>query len=122
MKKNVISEVPSHHAQSCSHGVEEFPVQVLLDYLRSMFESDAILNGIELSCVNCSLTIRANPILLFRMLVNEIESAIYNTSRGKILMDCRRGGRCVKIQILTSGQRTQVGGQPIFRVSVPCEH
>lgn len=84
-------------------GVEIFSIQVVIDSIRQMFSADAKANNLTLKCVSSSLAIRANPIVVMRIVSNLVENAIKYTAGGKVLVGCRRRYDAVELQVLDTG-------------------
>jgi signal transduction histidine kinase len=91
-----VSDIQSLH--------ENFPIQLVLDGVAQMFATEAQEKGIELRTVPCSMLVRGNPIATVRIVSNLVKNAIKNTSRGKVLLGCRREQGACAVWILDTGR------------------
>jgi CheY-like chemotaxis protein/anti-sigma regulatory factor (Ser/Thr protein kinase) len=78
-------------------------VQDLFDRLNNEFQGAARAKGLELRLRSTTLTVTSDSTLLGRMLSNLMANAVKYTSRGCILVGCRRRGRLVEIQVHDTG-------------------
>lgn len=83
--------------------VSDFPVQLLFDRVASEFSSQAFAKGLTLKCVECRATIRSDQRLLERLVENLVANAVKYTSRGRILLGCRRLGKVLRIEVWDTG-------------------
>jgi len=81
----------------------DFPVDGLLDRVRTEFTLLAAEKGLEWRAVPCRLTVRSDPRLLEQMIRNLLSNALKYTKTGKLLLGCRRRGPKVRIEILDTG-------------------
>ncbi len=86
-----------------SPNVEDFPISSLLQRMENDFTPVASKKGLELRIVPSRLLVRSDPVLLERILLNLISNAIRYTSRGGVLLGCRRRGPHVRIEVRDSG-------------------
>jgi len=93
----------SQHDSAYMQDEEIFPIEVILKNIASMFEHEAQIKGLNLVFVNCSASVRANPIVVMRVLCNLVENAIKYTQSGKVLLGCRRRENCLSIQVHDTG-------------------
>lgn len=80
-----------------------FPINTLLDQLRSEFSYHAQAKKLQLRVVGCSLEIESDRRLLEQMLRNLISNALKYTQKGKILLGCRRRAGTVSIETIDTG-------------------
>lgn len=80
-----------------------FPIDDLLDLLRDEFTYHAQAQGLTLHVVSCGLSIRSDPRLLEQMIRNLLSNALKYTTRGKVLLGCRRRGGVLSIEIWDTG-------------------
>ena len=78
-------------------------LQDLLRRLDDEFAPVAAEKGLRLTVVPTSLFVRSDPMLLDRMLRNLIANAIRYTVKGRILIGCRRRGKCACIDVQDTG-------------------
>ncbi len=69
---------------------EEFPVQLILDSVLRMFETEASAKGLLLTGSRCSLLVKGNAVATIRILSNLVSNAVQYTKTGRILVGCRR--------------------------------
>ncbi|MFZ1109053.1 MAG: chemotaxis protein CheB [Rhodomicrobium sp.] len=81
----------------------DFPVGDLLRQLHGEFEIHALNEGLKLRIVPCGLTVHSDPRLLEQILRNMISNATKYTSRGKVLLGCRRRGNRLSIEVWDTG-------------------
>ena len=72
--------------------LSDFSINDLLQQLHGEFEIHALNEGLKLRVVPCGLTVHSDPRLLEQILRNMIANATKYTSRGKVLLGCRRRG------------------------------
>ena len=83
--------------------LSDFSINDLLQQLHGEFEIHALNEGLKLRVVPCSLTVRSDPRLLEQILRNMIANATKYTSRGKVLLGCRRRGSRLSIEVWDTG-------------------
>lgn len=83
--------------------ISDFPVQLLFDRVASEFSSQAFAKGLTLKCIECRATIRSDQRLLERLVENLVANAVKYTSRGRILLGCRRLGQALRIEVWDTG-------------------
>jgi signal transduction histidine kinase/CheY-like chemotaxis protein len=83
--------------------LEDFPISVLLQRMENDFTPVASKKGLALRIVPSRLRVRSDPVLLERILRNLIANAVRYTSRGGVLLGCRRRGPHVRIEVRDSG-------------------
>ena len=80
-----------------------FPINDLLERLRSEFTYHAQAHSLALRVVSCGLSIRSDPHLLEQMLRNLLSNALKYTKRGKVLLGCRRREGLLSIEVWDTG-------------------
>ncbi|MGE5477234.1 MAG: NahK/ErcS family hybrid sensor histidine kinase/response regulator [Bacteroidales bacterium] len=80
-----------------------FSVGAVLDRLAADFAPVAREKGLRLRVVPSSLTVRSDPALLARIVQNLVANAVRYTTRGSVLLGCRRQGDMVAIQVWDTG-------------------
>jgi two-component system CheB/CheR fusion protein len=83
--------------------IVDFPIDALLDHLKTEFTYHAAEKGLGWRVVPSHLTIRSDPRLLEQMLRNLLSNAVKYSKQGKILLGCRRSGDKLRIQVLDTG-------------------
>jgi two-component system CheB/CheR fusion protein len=83
--------------------ISDFDVNDLLQQLQSEFEIHAAAANITLRVVPCRQRIRSDPRLLEQILRNLLSNATKYTSRGKVLIGCRRRGGRLCIEVWDTG-------------------
>jgi two-component system CheB/CheR fusion protein len=83
--------------------IVDFPIDGLLDHLKTEFTYHASEKGLGWRVVPSRLTIRSDPRLLEQMLRNLLSNAVKYTKQGKILLGCRRRGDKLRIEVLDTG-------------------
>lgn len=83
--------------------VIDFPINDLLDHLRTEFTYHAAEKGLGWCVVPSRLTVRSDPRLLEQMIRNLLSNAVKYTQQGKILLGCRRQGEKLRIEVLDTG-------------------
>lgn len=69
----------------------------------TMFSDEAKDKGIELKMVASSATIKAEPVILMRLLTNLVANAIKHTDSGRVLVGAKRHGETISVQIWDTG-------------------
>jgi signal transduction histidine kinase len=93
----------SAEAQEAILDQERFPVQMVIDAVREMFELESVERGLELRTVNSSLWLKGDAIAILRIVSNLVKNAIEHAAQGKVLLGCRRQtGACV-INVVDTG-------------------
>jgi two-component system, chemotaxis family, CheB/CheR fusion protein len=80
-----------------------FPVNVLLDQLRSQFAYHTTAHRLGWRVVPSRLCVRSDPRLLEQMIRNLLSNAVKYTSAGKVLLGCRRRGDKLRIEVWDTG-------------------
>jgi two-component system CheB/CheR fusion protein len=83
--------------------IADFPVNVVLDELRSQFAPHETAGRLELRVVPSSLRVRSDPRLLTQMIGNLVSNAVKYTEAGKVLVGCRRCSGKLRIEVWDTG-------------------
>jgi two-component system CheB/CheR fusion protein len=83
--------------------IVDFPVNTVLDELRSQFAPHETAGRLELRVVPSSLRIHSDPRLLTQMIGNLVSNAVKYTEAGKVLLGCRRRGDKLRIEVWDTG-------------------
>jgi two-component system CheB/CheR fusion protein len=81
----------------------DFPINVVLEHLRTQFSFHAAAHGLGWRVVPSSLSARSDPRLLEQMIRNLLSNAVKYTNKGKILLGCRRRGDKLRIEVWDTG-------------------
>ena len=81
----------------------DFPVNDLLDRLRSELTYHAQAAGLTLRVMPCAPVVRSDPRLLEQMIRNLLSNALKYTQRGRVLVGCRRRDGDLRIEIWDTG-------------------
>jgi CheY-like chemotaxis protein len=81
----------------------DFPVQRLLDQLKSEYALQASAADLELRIRPCGAFVRSDPVLLGRMVGNLVSNAIRYTEEGRVLVGCRREAGALRIEVHDTG-------------------
>ena len=83
--------------------VVDFPINDLLEHLKTEFAYHAQAKGLRWRVLPCRLAIRSDPRLLDQMLRNLLSNALKYTERGTLLLGCRRHGGKLWIEVWDTG-------------------
>ena len=81
----------------------DFPINDLLERLRTEFTYHAQTHGLDWRVVPCRLAVRSDPRLLEQMIRNLLSNAVKYTRKGGVLLGCRRRGAKLRIEIWDTG-------------------
>ena len=82
---------------------EWFCVEAMLARLKTEYGTAARAKGLRLDMVGCTLWVETDPALFESVLRNLISNAVKFTSRGRVLVGCRRRGDRVRIEVWDTG-------------------
>jgi CheY-like chemotaxis protein/anti-sigma regulatory factor (Ser/Thr protein kinase) len=80
-----------------------FALNPLLTRMQSQYAPDAIAKGVTFRFVPTRITVRSDPHLLERIVMNLVSNAVRYTQPGKVLLGCRRAGASVRIEVWDTG-------------------
>jgi signal transduction histidine kinase/CheY-like chemotaxis protein len=100
---NALLDMSKLDAGVLAPDITEFPVGHLLDRIETTFAAASREKGLHLSVVPSDSWVRTDAILLERILLNLVSNAVRYTSRGSIVVGCRRRGDSVRIEVWDSG-------------------
>jgi two-component system CheB/CheR fusion protein len=83
--------------------IVDFPVNELLERLRTEFGYHTHASGLDWRVVPSRRTVRSDPKLLEQMIRNLLSNAVKYTKRGKVLLGCRRRGDKLRIEVADTG-------------------
>ena len=81
----------------------DFPINAVLDQLRTQFTFHAAAHRLGWRVVPSSLSVRSDPRLLEQMIRNLLSNAVKYTNEGKILLGCRRRGDQLRMEVWDTG-------------------
>jgi len=81
----------------------QFPIDTLLDRLKTEFAYHVAAKQLGWRVVASSLNVRSDPRLLEQTLRNLLANAVKYTERGKVLLGCRRRGNKLRIEVWDTG-------------------
>ena len=100
---NALLDISKLDAGVLAPDVVEFPIGQLLDRIETTFAAAAREKGLRLCVPPSRAWVRSDAILLERILLNLVSNAIRYTSRGGVLVGCRRRGDSMRIEVWDSG-------------------
>ncbi|WP_137126150.1 chemotaxis protein CheB [Roseomonas sp. HF4] len=100
---NTLLDINQIEAGTIRPEIVRFPINAVFEQLRNEFTYLAEAQGLELRVVPCSLKIDSDPRLLEQILRNLLANALKFTTRGKVLLGCRRRGRNLRIEVWDTG-------------------
>jgi signal transduction histidine kinase/integral membrane sensor domain MASE1/AmiR/NasT family two-component response regulator len=81
----------------------EFPIARLLQKIEATFDQAGRQKGLRLCVMRSDAWVRSDALLLERILLNLVSNAMRYTSRGGIIVGCRRRGEMLRIEVWDSG-------------------
>ena len=81
-----------------------FPIEDLLERLRTEFAYHAAARSLGWRVVACGLSVHSDPRLLEQMIRNLLSNAMKYTERGGVLLGCRRQGDKLRIEVWDTGR------------------
>ena len=81
----------------------EFPIAHVLDRIETNFAGPARDKALRLSVLPSAAWVCSDPILLERILLNLVSNAVRYTSRGGVLVGCRKRGDMLRIEVFDTG-------------------
>jgi two-component system CheB/CheR fusion protein len=83
--------------------IVDFPIKGLLDELRTEFTYHTATSGLDWRVAPSSLIVRSDPRLLEQIIRNLLSNAVKYTTKGKLLLGCRRSGDKLRIEVWDTG-------------------
>ena len=100
---NTLLDINQLEAGTVHAEMVSFPIADLLDRLKDEFTYHAQAQNLALRVVRCGLSIYSDPRLLEQMIRNLLSNALKYTTRGKVLLGCRRRKDVLSIEIWDTG-------------------
>lgn len=99
-----------HHADHSADSAEaitiqdeEFDVAIVLRNVQAMFQDEAQNKGIDFKFIASTARVRAQPLVLMRIISNLVANAVKYTDTGRVLVGVRRGKADVGIEVHDTG-------------------
>jgi signal transduction histidine kinase/integral membrane sensor domain MASE1/CheY-like chemotaxis protein len=83
--------------------IVDFSIARLLQKIETTFEEAAREKGLRLRVARSDAWVRSDALLLERILINLVSNAMRYTSRGGIIVGCRRRGDMLRIEVWDTG-------------------
>jgi two-component system, chemotaxis family, CheB/CheR fusion protein len=83
--------------------IVDFPINRLLEEMRTEFTYHTETNGLGWRVVPSRLTVRSDPRLLEQILRNLLSNAVKYTAGGRLLLGCRRRADMLRIEVWDTG-------------------
>jgi two-component system CheB/CheR fusion protein len=100
---NTLLDINQIEAGVVRADLESFPINELFDRIRDEFTDHAQAQRLAFRAVPCGAVVLSDPRLLEQMLRNLLSNALKYTSRGKVLLGCRRTAGGVSIEVRDTG-------------------
>ncbi|MFG1400165.1 chemotaxis protein CheB [Roseixanthobacter pseudopolyaromaticivorans] len=100
---NALLDINQIEAGTIHAAVVSFPIDDLLNRLREELTYHAHAKRLVLRVIPCGISIESDPRLLEQMIRNLISNALKYTSRGRVLVGCRRHGGQLRIEVWDTG-------------------
>jgi two-component system, chemotaxis family, CheB/CheR fusion protein len=100
---NTLLDINQLEAGTVHAEMVSFPIADLLDRLKDEFTYHAQAQNLALRVVRCGLSIYSDPRLLEQIIRNLLSNALKYTTRGKVLLGCRRRKDVLSIEIWDTG-------------------
>lgn len=108
---NALLELSKLEAGVIRPDIQSFYLQDLMLPIEQEYIIKSKNRGLDFRAVKSSCVIRSDKILLSRIIRNLLENALVHSSKGKVLLGCRRKGNMLSIQILDNGEGISVDDQ-----------
>ena len=100
---NTLLDINQLEAGVISPEFVDFPLNKLLERLRSEFGYPMRANGLDWRVLPCRRALRTDPRLLEQMIRNLLSNAVKYTRKGGVLLGCRQRGNKLRIEIWDTG-------------------
>lgn len=82
---------------------EKFPVSVVLDNVKEMFEEEAKAKGLDFRYQTSNIAVKTDPVALMRAVSNLVSNAIKHSDSGGVLMAARYRADKARIEVWDTG-------------------
>ena len=100
---NALLDVSKLDAGALKPNLSEFPIEHLLTRIESTFAGSARENGLSFRVVPTKLWIQSDFLLLERIVGNLVSNAVRYTTKGGLVVGCRRQGSRLRIEVWDTG-------------------
>jgi signal transduction histidine kinase/CheY-like chemotaxis protein len=100
---NSLLDISKLDAGAVHPHIEEFPIEELLERVRSSFAAVADQKGIELQVVSSSAIVRSDAALLERIIFNLVSNGIRYTIKGHVSLGVIRDGDLLQVAVQDTG-------------------
>ena len=100
---NALLDISKLDAGALAPSITEFPAARVFQRIENNFSGAAREKGLSLRVVSTDAWLRSDPILFERILLNLVSNAIRYTSRGGVVLGCRRRGAHLRIEVWDTG-------------------
>ena len=107
---NTLLDINQLEAGIVNPEIVDFPIDTLLGRLRTEFGYHAATKELGWRVVQSTLYVRSDPRLLEQVIRNLLWNSVKYTSRGKVLLGCRRRGDKLRVEVWDTG------------MGIPAEH
>jgi two-component system CheB/CheR fusion protein len=101
---NTLLDINQLEAGTVRPELVTFPIEDLLERLRSEFAYHAAARSLGWRMVPCGLSVHSDPRLLEQMIRNLLSNAAKYTEHGGVLLGCRRRGDKLRIEVWDTGR------------------
>lgn len=100
---NSLLDISKLDAGILTSKITEFPIARLLQNIEMTFDQAGREKDLRLRVIRNDAWVRSDAMLLERILFNLVSNAVGHTSRGGIVVGCRRRGEILRIEVWDSG-------------------
>jgi signal transduction histidine kinase/CheY-like chemotaxis protein len=100
---NALLDISKLDAGALAPNVTEFPIAQVLKRIESTFAGAAREKHLSLRLSPCDAWVRSDPVLLERILLNLVSNAVRYTSKGGVIVGCRRRGDRLRVEVWDTG-------------------
>jgi signal transduction histidine kinase/CheY-like chemotaxis protein len=83
--------------------IADVEIATYLERIRTEFSHQTDMRRVRLNVRSSSVIVRTDPILLYRILSNLVSNAVRYTTKGRILVGCRRKDKTVRVEVWDTG-------------------
>jgi len=108
---NTLLDIHQLEAGAIRPEIADFPINDLLEALKTEFDYHAKAKRLDWRVVPCRLLVRSDPRLLDQMLRNLLSNAVKYTRKGGLILGCRRRADKLRIEVHDTGLGIPEGQQ-----------